>query len=228
MKNVVCVVALALSLGCTTAVVRPYVGEQPIWPTAGGSVINTRYELPIFTTLPSAPYTVLAELRLESPFYATPEPGQMPVLVEKAREIGADAIALVEPRSFFTTSAAPKPTPGKAVPATATTTMVNNFNPEAFKGSVAVVAIRWIGAAPEGMPAKFVRKPSTATTTTAVVKVETKPVEAVIEPKVPSKTNFGPLRPAKEQKRGVTSPAPAPAPATAPAAESDPRKAPTQ
>jgi len=216
MKNVVSVVVLAFSLGCTTAVVRPYVGEQPAWPTAGGSVINTRYNLPIFTTLPSAPYTVIAELRIESPFYATPEPGQLPVLVKKAKQLGADALVLVEPRSFFNASTVVAKTPG-AKP-TGPATVSNFFNPEAFKGSVSVVAIRWTGAPPQGLPSRYVRQDAPV-----VVKAEVEEKEIVESTKVETKTNFGPLRPAKEQRRDVTGETIATNPV-----ENDPRKVPVQ
>src|SRR5881296_2932458 len=88
MKRTFCVLGLSLCVGCATAVVRPYVGEQQNWPTASGSIVNTRYSLPVFTTLPPAPYDILAEMRIQSPLYAVPEEGHLPVLVKKAKQIG--------------------------------------------------------------------------------------------------------------------------------------------
>src|SRR5436309_8437840 len=116
MKNWICSVGLAFSLGCASAVVRPYIGDQQAWPTASGSIVNTRYRLPIFTSLPPTPYDVLAELRLESPFYATPEEGHMPVLVNKAIEMGADALVFVDSSSYFSANYGPKLSDKEVVP----------------------------------------------------------------------------------------------------------------
>src|SRR5271170_1719132 len=103
MKRWLCAIGLALSLGCATAVVRPYVGDQQAWPTASGSIVSTKYALPVFTSLPPTPYEVIAEMRISSPFYAQPEEGHMPRLVNRAEQIGADALLFVQGSVFFST-----------------------------------------------------------------------------------------------------------------------------
>jgi hypothetical protein len=154
MKRWLCAVGLALSLGCATAVVRPYVGDQQAWPTASGGIVNTRYALPIFTSLPPSSYDVLAELRISSPFYEQPEEGHMPRIVKKAQEIHADAIVFVQGKIFFSTnygarSGATEDTGDQKQP---TLTTVNTFNPESFQPEVTILAIRWTGQPPPGLP----------------------------------------------------------------------------
>jgi hypothetical protein len=154
MKPWLCAVGLALSLGCATAVVRPYVGDQQSWPTASGGIVNTRYGLPIFTSLPPSSYDVLAELRISSPFYAQPEEGHMSRIVKKAQEIGADAIVFVQGKIFFSTNygarnAVTVDTGDQKQP---TLTTVNTFNPESFAPEVTILAIRWTGQPPPGLP----------------------------------------------------------------------------
>ena len=155
MKPWLCAVGLALSLGCATAVVRPYVGDQQAWPTASGSIVNTRYALPVFTSLPPASYDVIAEMRISSLFYAQPEEGHMPRLVKKAQSIGADALIFVQGRVFFSTNYGPREggndqdTGGQKQP---TLTTVNTFNPDSFAPEVTILAIRWTGQPPAGLP----------------------------------------------------------------------------
>jgi hypothetical protein len=154
MKRWLCAVGLALSLGCATAVVRPYVGDQQAWPTASGGIVNTKYALPVFTSLPPSSYDVLAELRISSPFYAQPEEGHMPRIVKKAQTIGADAVMFVQGKIFFSTnygarSGAGQDTGDQKQP---TLTTVNTFNPESFAPEVTILAIRWTGQPPPGLP----------------------------------------------------------------------------
>ena len=146
--------ALALSLGCATAVVRPYVGDQQAWPTASGGIVNTKYGLPVFTSLPPTPYDVLAELRIDSPFYAQPEEGHLPRIVKKALEIGADAVVFVQGKIFFSTNygsrtGSDQDAGGQKQP---TLTTVNTFNPESFAPEVTILAIRWTSQPPLGLP----------------------------------------------------------------------------
>ena len=153
MKPWLCAVGLALSLGCATAVVRPYVGDQQSWPTASGGIVNTKYGLPIFTSLPPSSYDVLAELRISSPFYAQPEEGHMARIVKKAQEIGADAIIFVQGKIFFSTNygarnAVSLDTGDQKQP---TLTTVNTFNPESFAPEVTILAIRWTSQPPPGL-----------------------------------------------------------------------------
>jgi len=153
MKPWLCAVGLALSLGCATAVVRPYVGDQQAWPTASGGIVNTKYALPVFTSLPPSSYDVLAELRISSLFYAQPEEGHMPRIVKKAQTIGADAVMFVQGKIFFSTnygarSGAGQDTGDQKQP---TLTTVNTFNPESFAPEVTILAIRWTGQPPSGL-----------------------------------------------------------------------------
>jgi hypothetical protein len=218
MKRWLCAVGLALSLGCATAVVRPYVGDQQAWPTASGGIVNTRYALPVFTSLPPSSYDVLAELRISSPFYAQPEEGHMPRIVKKAREIGADAVMFVQGKIFFSTNYGPRSgasqdTGDQKQP---TLTAVNTFNPESFQPEVTILAIRWTGQPPSGLPyhqgaTVIESKPATtpapepaaiapaATTTNAPDKKEEAP--KVEEPN----TNAAPLAPTTNFEPGNSS-----------------------
>jgi len=154
MKRCLCAVGLLLSLGCATAVVRPYVGDQQAWPVASGSIVNTKYDLPIFTSLPPVPYDVLAEIRISSPLYAQPEEGHMPRVVKRAREIKADALVFVQGKLFFAANYGPRgATPAETfTPPITTLTTVNTFNPDSFAPEVNILAIRWVGAPPPGLP----------------------------------------------------------------------------
>ena len=184
MKPWLCVIGLALSLGCATAVVRPYVGDQQAWPTASGGIVNTKYSLPIFTSLPPVPYDVMAELRISSPFYAQPEEGHMPKLVEKAKEIRADALVFVQGKIFFSTNYGPRngADSDAGVQKAPTLTTVNTFNPESFAPEVTILAIRWIGDAPPGFPSHKKSAP------VAVTPPEVVPVPAPTEPAPSSPT----------------------------------------
>jgi len=162
-----CAIGLALSLGCATAVVRPYVGDQQAWPTASGSIVNTHYGMPVFTSLPSAPYDVLAEMRISSAFYAQPEEHHMPCLVKRAKQIGADALVFVQGKIFFSTNYGPRSgaeqdNNGQKTP---TLTTVNTFNPESFAPEVTILAIRWIGEPPPGLPSSKKAAPPTVAPT---------------------------------------------------------------
>jgi hypothetical protein len=154
MKPWLGVIGLALSLGCATAVVRPYVGDQQSWPTASGGIVNTKYSLPVFTSLPPVPYDVLAELRISSPFYAQPEEGHMPKLVKKAQQIGADALVFVQGKIFFSTNYGLRngADSDAGVQKSPSLTTVNTFNPESFAPEVTILAIRWTGDPPPGFP----------------------------------------------------------------------------
>jgi hypothetical protein len=154
MKRWLCAIGLALSLGCATAVVRPYVGDQQAWPIASGCIVSTRYALPVFTSLPPSPYEVIAEMRIRSPFYAQPEEGHMPLLVKRARQIGADALIFVQGGIFFSTNYGPRggaeqSASGQTTP---TLTTVNTFNPVSFTPGVTILAVRWTDGPPPGLP----------------------------------------------------------------------------
>lgn len=153
MRNWICAIALTLSVGCASATFRPYIGEQQSWPIATGSIVNMKYDYPVFTSLPSSPYAVLGELRIESPFYQYPEEGHLPLLIKKAKKLNADALVLVDGDIFFSTNYGPRPgdaaAAGGGLP---TLTQVNRFNPDTFKPTVNLLAIRWIGEPPPGLP----------------------------------------------------------------------------
>jgi hypothetical protein len=153
MKPWLCAAGLALSLGCATAVVRPYVGDQQAWPTASGGIVNTKYALPVFTSLPPSSYDVLAELRISSLFYAQPEEGHMPQIVKKAKSIGADAVMFVQGKIFFSTNYGARSGTGQDTgdEKQPTLTTVNTFNPESFAPEVTILAIRWTGTPPPGL-----------------------------------------------------------------------------
>jgi hypothetical protein len=199
MKPWLCAVGLALSLGCATAVVRPYVGDQQAWPTASGGIVNTKYTLPVFTSLPPSSYDVLAELRISSLFYAQPEEGHMPQIVKKAKSIGADAVMFVQGKIFFSTNYGARSGSGAEAgeEKQPTLTTVNTFNPESFAPEVTILAIRWTGAPPPGLTSQ-----QGATATNAVAESTSTPL-ALQWRYNPSDTNV----PAE------STPAPAPPPA---------------
>ena len=217
MKRWLCAIGLALSLGCASAVVRPYIGDQQAWPTASGSIVNTNYSLPVFTSLPPVSYDVLAEVRISSPFYAQPEEGHLPLLVQKAKRLGADALVFVQCKIFFSTNYGPRngasQDTGEQKPPTLTT--VNTFNPDSFATDVNVLAVRWTGEAPAGLPSHHKAAPAVATP----------PVEAP-----PVATTAAPTQsvPAEPPKADSSAPVPAPTPAPAPSISTPPTAPPSQ
>jgi hypothetical protein len=157
-KHCLCALGLSLALGCATVVVRPYVGEQQTWPTANGSICNVQYDLPVFTTLPPSSYEVLAELRIESPFYPYPSDGHLKGLVKSAVKLGADALVLVDGQAFFSNQYGLRG--GEQATGTvrrASVTQVNRFNPQLLKPNVNIVAIRWVAEPPLGLPSKYAK-----------------------------------------------------------------------
>jgi hypothetical protein len=200
------VIGLALSLGCASAVVRPYVGDQQEWPTASGSIVSTNYSLPVFTSLPPVSYDVLAEMRISSPFYAQPEEGHLPLLVKKAKQLGADALVFVQGKLFFSTNYGPRsgaaPDAGEQKAPTLTT--VNTFNPDSFATDVTILAVRWTGDPPAGLPSH--RKPAP--------EVATPPVEAPPVATTPTPTQPAPAAEPPKTDSSTPAPAPTPAPST--------------
>jgi hypothetical protein len=207
MKNVLLASVLALTMGCATAIMRPYVGDQQNWPTTDGSIVNVKYDIPIFNSLPPVPYDVVGELRVESPFYAQPEEHHMSTIIGKAKQFNAHALALVDGQLFFGPNHGQRDSSITASSGTRTLTTVNRFVPESFRPGVCVLAIRWLYGAPAGLPAKYAAlapvakpgaKPPPPTPTvkpkTAPAKpATTKPVLTKPEPAKPAPTtNFGP------------------------------------
>jgi len=216
MKRWPCVIGLALSLGCASAVVRPYIGDQQAWPTASGSIVSTNYNLPVFTSLPPVSYDVLAEMRISSMFYAQPEEHQLPLLVKKAKQIGADALVFVQGKLFFSTNYGPRSGAGQDTgeQKAPTLTTVNTFNPDSFATDVNILAIRWTGDAPPGLPSNHKAAPVVATPP-----VEAPPVATTPAPAQPA--------PAAEAPK-ADSTAPAPTPAPAPSTSTPPAASPSQ
>jgi len=205
-------IGLALSLGCASAVVRPYVGDQQAWPTASGSIVSTNYSLPVFTSLPPVSYDVLAEMRISSALYAKPEEHHLPLLVQKAKQLGADALVFVQGKIFFSTNYGPRngaaqDTGEQRAP---TLTTVNTFNPDSFATEVTILAIRWTGEAPAGLPSHRKEAPVVATP----------PVEAPPVATTPAPTE--PATPAEPPKTDSSAPVPAPTPAPAPSTSATP------
>ena len=120
--------------------------------------------MPVFTSLPPAPYDVIAEMRISSPFYAQPEEGHMPRLVKRAKQLGADALVFVQGKIFFSTNYGPRSGTeqdnGQKAP---TLTTVNTFNPESFSPEVTILAIHWTGEPPPGLPSSKKIAAQTAT-----------------------------------------------------------------
>lgn len=201
MNRLLCALALMLACGCTKTVFRPYVGSQQSWPTAEGSIVNTRYKLPIFTNLPPSPYEVLGELRVESLLYARPEEHHMPLVCKRAEELGADAILFVQGRIYFSTNYGPRPGDAAPVGGAPTLTQVNTFNPESFRDGVNILAIKWLGEPPPGLPVNERHQADEA------------PVEPVPMPVEPAPAPIEPSPAPAEPPPAPVEPAPAPAPA---------------
>ena len=212
MKRWLCVIGLALSLGCASAVVRPYIGDQQAWPTASGSIVSTNYSLPVFTSLPPVSYDVLAEMRIKSLLYAQPEEHHLPLLVQKAKQLGADALVFVQGKIFFSTSYGPRNGAAQdtAEQKAPTLTTVNTFNPDSFATDVTILAIRWTGEPPAGLSSH--RKPAPV--------VATPPVEAPPVATTPAPAEQ--TAPAEAPKTDSSAPAPAPTPAPAPSTSAPP------
>lgn len=208
MKKSFCLLGLVLCVGCTTAIVRPYVGEQQNWPIASGSIVNTRYSLPIFTSLPSAAYDIIAEMRIESPLYKLPEEGHMSKLAKKAKGLGADALMFVQGQVFFAANyglRSGEEIEGGGKPPSLT--QVNRFNPDSFKAGVTIIAIKWLGEPPVGLRPK------------QEMPVETPQVPAEeVSPAMPEPET--PAAPPAPEPEVVPAPEPAPeVPSEPPAAE---------
>ena len=216
MKNLMAVLGLCFTLGCATATVRPYIGDQQAWPTGSGSIVNTRYDLPVFTSLPPAQYEVMGEIRIASAFYAQPEEQHLPLLVKKGVELGADALVLVDGAIYFSTSYGAATGDGAATGGGTSLSQVNKFNPESFEKNVNVIAIRWRNGPPQGMPARYAKY--TQKTMMPAEPAATPPTPAAPEPAVqaqPAPAAVPP--PAAPDQPAPAAPATPEAPAAAPA-----------
>lgn len=171
-----------LLTGCATATYSPYIGQQQNWPTGPGSIVKTQYELPVFMCLPSASYEVLGELELRGGLHSQPAKECLPELTKKARELGADALLVVDGQQFFA-AAAPlvseqsattnRTLHAKEVATPFTTYAYGGYGyggygygrygyrgsayaypVMAFDPTVVMLAIKWVNAPPPGLPAK--------------------------------------------------------------------------
>ena len=89
---------LFLLSGCGTTAFHPYVGQQHNWPTSPGAFAKPGTAIPVYHGWPPRPYIVLGFVDAaqgRSRF----APGVIELAVEKAMELGADAIVV---RSRFT------------------------------------------------------------------------------------------------------------------------------
>ena len=211
MNRLICALALVLTVGCTKAIFRPYVGSQQSWPTAEGSIVNTRFKLPIFTNLPPSPYEVLGEIRIESLLYAKPEEQHMKVVCQKAEELGADAVLFVQGRIYFATNYGPRPGDAAPTGGAPTLTQVNTFNPESFQEGVTILAIKWSGEPPPGLPTRKMKEEAKP------VQVVPAPAEAAPAPAPAPTPAEAPKTEAPQVEEAPKAAEPAPAPAPAPA-----------
>jgi hypothetical protein len=207
MKKFTLVLALGFTLGCATGIMRPYVGEQQAWPTGQGSIVNTKYDLPVFTSLPPCPYDIVGELRIDSFFFAQPEEQHIARLVSIAKKNKADALVLVDGQIFFSVNYGSKNDAGAGAVPTATMQQVNRFNPQSFSPGVSVLAIKWVGPAPSTLPVKYHHSPSPSkpVTPTVVEKKAMPEKTPAIKPSAPAetpapKTNFAPAKPTDEAR----------------------------
>lgn len=145
------IAVLMTAIGCGTAVLRPYVGEQQAWPIASGSIVINKYKLPIFTSLPPEPYEVIGELTLERGIIYQKDTDPVPVLVKRAAGLGADALLFVNGKQFFSTNYGPQRPETANGSEKALAIPVSKFDPLAITADVSVLAIRWIGQPPPGL-----------------------------------------------------------------------------
>lgn len=156
--------------GCATPTFRPYLGQQQDWPMAPGGIVNTQCALPALTCLPSEPYEVLGELKLRGGFHGQPAEECLPKLTKKAREMGADALLVVDAPKFFAAAAlrsAQSSGTNESMHAKEVATPVythsyggyrygyggyGSYMVMAFDPNVVVLAIRWTGHPPAGLP----------------------------------------------------------------------------
>lgn len=162
--------AAVLLSGCATSSFRPYLGQQQDWPMSPGGIVNTEYAVPALMCLPSEPYEVLGEIKIRGGWHDQAAEECLPKLTRKAREMGADALLVVDAQKFFAAAALRSalssetnaPMHAKEVPSPVYTYsygghrygyggygsyMVMKFDP-----NVVALAIRWKGGPPAGLP----------------------------------------------------------------------------
>lgn len=164
--------AVALLSGCASPTFRPYLGQQQDWPMSPGGIVNTQHALPALTCLPSEPYEVVGELKLRGGLHGQPAEECLPKLTKKAREMGADALLLVDGQRFFAAAAVRSaqssetnaPLHAKEVPTSVYRGGYGysgyrygyggygSYVVMSFDSNVMILAIRWTGEPPAGLP----------------------------------------------------------------------------
>lgn len=163
--------ATALLSGCASPTFRPYLGQQQDWPMSPGGIVNTQYALPALTCLPSEPYEVVGELKLRGGLHGQPAEECLPKLTKKAREMGADALLLVDGQKYFAAAAvrsAQSSETNAPMHAKEVATSVyggggygygyggyrygyGGYVVMSFDSNVMILAIRWTGEPPAGL-----------------------------------------------------------------------------
>lgn len=156
--------------GCATPSFRPYIGQQQDWPMTQGGIVNTQYALPALACLPSEPYEVVGELKLRGASHGQPAEECLPKLTKKAREMGADAVLLVDGQRFFAaaslrsaqSSETNAPMHAKEVRSPVYTHGYGGYRygyggyggymVTVFDANVVFLGIRWTGEPPPGLP----------------------------------------------------------------------------
>ena len=128
---------LFLLSGCGTTAFHPYVGQQHNWPTSPGGFAKPGTTIPVYHRWPPRPYIVLGFIdatKGRSRF----APGVIELAVEKAKELGADAIVV---RSRFTVHAGT--VGGESGHIYGGKYHGSSYSRAAYPGKATVLAIKW-------------------------------------------------------------------------------------
>jgi hypothetical protein len=89
----------ALLAGCATADFHQYTGAQQNWPTASGTFVSTKYDVPAYFGAPDRPYIVLGSLDVTTGppggNLATRQEDGIEYATGKAKKMGGDAIVVL-------------------------------------------------------------------------------------------------------------------------------------
>jgi hypothetical protein len=96
MRIILLLLPILLLLGCAEdSHFIAYQGAQQNWPTAPGSMVETKFAVPVYYGLPPRKYRVMGELTAEEEGrwrWSDPESDAMEDVAKEAKKIGADAI----------------------------------------------------------------------------------------------------------------------------------------
>jgi hypothetical protein len=99
MKSPLLFLFALLLFGCATADFHQYTGTQQNWPTAGGTFVSPKYDVPAYFGPPDRPYIVLGSLDVTTGppggNLATREEDGIEFATGKAKKMGADAIIVL-------------------------------------------------------------------------------------------------------------------------------------